>query len=125
MKKLTREQALFEHRKMWNWIADETLKRKVCVTKEDYFETFKNEYSDKIESNCWCCEYIKNKYGFRKCSKCIIDWNKCGEPVSFICMSGLFGKWFDLVIIYYKSNDYEKASDLARQIASLPESILT
>lgn len=36
--KLTRRQAVVNHRKMWQWIKKETLKRKKCVEKSDYFK---------------------------------------------------------------------------------------
>lgn len=36
-KQLTREQTIAEHRKMWNWIAEECLRRKEKVEKADYF----------------------------------------------------------------------------------------
>ena len=35
--RLTREQAIAEHRKMWNWIADETEKLKRRVGEREYF----------------------------------------------------------------------------------------
>lgn len=34
----SREDFLFHHRKMWNWIADQTLKLKRKVYKEEYFD---------------------------------------------------------------------------------------
>lgn len=37
---LTREEAIANHRKMWNWIADETERWEDCATKSDYFNTF-------------------------------------------------------------------------------------
>ena len=37
MQGLTREEAINEHRKMWNWIADETLKQKRKVNENEYF----------------------------------------------------------------------------------------
>ena len=35
---LTKSEAIANHRKMWNWIADETMKRKCKVEKWDYFK---------------------------------------------------------------------------------------
>lgn len=35
--KLTREQAIKEHRKMWRWIAEETENRRYCVSKTKYY----------------------------------------------------------------------------------------
>ena len=53
--KLTREQAIMEHRKMWNWIADETLRLKRRVPKDNYFEakqqTFGTSHDNVIALN--------------------------------------------------------------------------
>ena len=41
MKKgLTKEEAIRRHRMMWEWIADETLKRKECVTETEALDFF-------------------------------------------------------------------------------------
>ena len=72
---ITKKQAIAEHRKMWQWIAEETLKRKKIVYKKEYMkEYFPNE---DIRCNCFCCEYDKQKTNPEEnigCKFCPLDW---------------------------------------------------
>lgn len=69
---LTREEAISEHRKMWNWIADEIEKEKrdqdILDLKEEYCN--REGYND-IRSDCFCCGYTKYI-----CDYCPIEWGK-------------------------------------------------
>ncbi len=107
--KLTREQAIEEHRKMWNWITDETLKRKHCVSKEDYFKEHA-EYRKIPRNECWCCEYDNEHC----CKFCPIDW---GNEVSCMELVSCYMKWYECLI----SDDYEQAVEYARIVSELPE----
>ena len=55
--KLTKQKAIEEHRKMWNWIADQY--EKGCVTD---IHALKSEYmgetglEGRLLHNCFCCE---------------------------------------------------------------------
>lgn len=109
---LTREQAISEHRKMWRWIAEETVKRQYKIHKDDYLIENDKEI---ITAECFCCEYSAGH-----CSRCPIDW---GSKVrAFMCMDmdnlndskGLYEKW-------NFTYDWQEAAELARQIAELPE----
>ena len=102
---LTREQAVVNHRKMWNWIADETLKQKKRVEKKEYFNFFGIALEDTPKKFCYCCEFADFI-----CYRCPIDWS----PKRDCCDDGLFAKWLHC-------KDYKEASILARQIAELPE----
>ncbi len=126
--KLTREQAIKEHRKMWNWIADETLKRKKCVDKKDYFGEHP-EYEEFLcvpVCFCWCCEYDSeklldyvnlNKDGEQQsCSFCPIDFHNSDFYRKCLNDESVFTEWlrsFDY--------NYEQAAKYARMIAELPE----
>lgn len=107
---LTREQAIIEHRKMWNWIADETLKRERKVDKEDYFREHR-EYSQIPIHFCWCCEYCEY-IEMRFCNECIIDWGfeRCTNTHSS------YRNWRQC-----DNYDYIEAAKYAKQIAELPE----
>lgn len=121
---LTREQAIKEHRKMWNWIADETINRQIKVTKWEYFYTFK--FIEPIHL-CYCCEYARNVCEERKenssigsrCWYCPIKW---GEEDSARCYDdecdppALYSLWERLGNL-----EFEQAAYLAKQIAELPE----
>jgi len=58
-KKLTKEQAIAEHRKMWRWIAKETKKQQRIIGKEEYLERYFPE--DYIYNGCFCCEYGRQR----------------------------------------------------------------
>lgn len=45
------------HRKMWKWIAEETLKRRKKVFPDDYFKYSGIKDSDIPEYNSYCCDY--------------------------------------------------------------------
>ncbi len=109
--KLTKSEAIANHRKMWNWIAEETLKQKRKVEKSEYFKA--HGITDIPLIECYCCEYAKNN-----CLNCPIDWG--GEFGA--CMSrdtaddrkGLYWLWL-------LEPDYLTAAELAKKIAELPE----
>lgn len=54
---LTKEEAIRRHRMMWEWIANETLRRHECVNKIDAFHHFGWFAEWPVEAWCWCCEY--------------------------------------------------------------------
>lgn len=106
---LTREQAIYEHRKMWNWIADECLKRKRKVEKYEYFDEHP-VYGEIPQCYCWCCEY-SDVY----CSTCPIQFDgpmaRCtNKPESPTIYN-----------YYFSCCDYNIASECARKIANFPE----
>ena len=108
---LSKGRTIREHRKLWNWIADETLKQRRRVMKEEYFEVHKEEYPIIPHEECWCCEYSRED----DCSDCPIDWGK--DKDKFIgCTHSLYRDWVTCC-----TNEYIKASQIARQIAELPE----
>lgn len=103
---LSKQETIKRHRQMWNWIADESLKQKRCVRKSEVFEHFKWK---KCWCYCWCCEYSNSE-----CARCPILWltcEKCVDPDS------LYKEWINTC----HNNNYLKASELAKQIANLPE----
>lgn len=112
---LTREQAITEHRKMWNWIADEIERLKtVCninILKFDYLteSKFKNEA---ILSWCFLCEYsYKNKDNKDNiCELCPVISSIKGIG----CLNGLYS-------LVCRSENWQEQAKFARQIANLPE----
>ena len=111
--KLTREQAIAEHRKMWNWIADETERTRHVAEKHDYF--IQNGIDGQLYTNseCFCCEYVCQLGVARACSLCPIDWGS-DMGIKNNCINSLYTDWY-----YCGSPD--EAAKLARQIANLPE----
>ena len=107
----TKEQAITEHRKMWNWIADETEKRKRKIRKSEYFKEHHIAHLTRPWGDCYCCEYalIACEQDV-KCMYCPIDWGSVES-----CFDGVFASWLN------EDRDYKIAAELARKIANLPE----
>lgn len=119
---LTREQTIIEHRKMWNWIAEETLKRKTKMTKEDYFLEHPDLEIPKC-AKCYCCDYSMRNGMHDCCKVCPIKWGNNDGDRCTILESGeinIFVIW-DNSICYDELFTYEESAKLAKQIAELPE----
>ena len=110
---ITKSKAIANHRKMWNWIADETLELECVIGEEWYFVTHK--ITDIPLNLCYCCEY-----GFddEACPDCPIEWGgeygTCESKDNYGDRKGLYTLWLD-------EPDYRKAAELAKKIAELPE----
>ena len=134
----TKDQAIAEHRKMWCWIYDETVKQKRPVSKKEYLE--KNNIFG-LYSDCFLCEYsvnktIKNGAKFHICDCCPLDWDskvknkcKCVWKVNFKPKTNIGSKIFAKLFVgyYYRWNeayrkgDYKAAAKYAYKIANLKE----
>lgn len=114
--RLTREQAIAEHRKMWNWIADQIeekqetlfvygLKRKYCFEKGFC----------KIINYCFLCEFTHEN-----CNKCPLDWDS--DATEYMCEDAkIYGDNDGIWCRCRESIDWQEQASLARQIANLPE----
>lgn len=130
---LTREQAIIEHRKMWNWIAEECLKRKKKVLKADYLFNENKRYYPPL--HCYCCGYAMQHVkdyddGYpQRCRYCPIDWGSNGIR-KFTCIeifnnsNGLIREGLYRKYELLNDNNYKVAASLAKQIAELPERII-
>ena len=108
---LTKSEAIANHRKMWNWIADETLKQKCKVKKREYFII--NGITDVPRFVCYCCEYANTG-----CPDCLVKWDgKWGTCMNRDYPNDNKGLYF----LWLLEPDYIKAAELAKQIAELPE----
>ena len=106
MELITKEEAIRNHRLMWNWIADESLRQKRCVDKDEAFKHFGWGETLAYNSYCWCCAYAHNY-----CDKCLIEWGNCLK-----CAGSIYDYW----VMFKDYNDYIKAAEVAKQIANLP-----
>lgn len=109
MKILTKSEAIFHHRKMYHWIADETRKQKRKVTQKEYFNNIPHE--DIPWGSLYVCDYDERLDGFCEC--CPIDW---GNDRGCIDDSSPYCEWINC-----DKNDWERAAKLADKIAELPE----
>ena len=96
---MTRKEAIRNHRKMWNWLAENPGK-----WKRDYLMRYDPEA--KLVANCYLCEYT-----WLLCNECPLEWK------TDRCFRGLFGEWEYAM----KCGDYALAAEIAKQIAELPE----
>lgn len=124
--KLTKKEAIENHRKMWNWIAVMLKSERYKVF--DYTECgtrygitilfLKYAYinmiglNGKVTCNCFCCEYVLQKKWGHSCDDCLLVWNERS------CTSGEYGV---LDALEYTPENLPKAVELALEIANLPE----
>lgn len=126
---LTKEQAIAEHRKMWNWIANQYENRTELLQKTECVENLKHFYinnvlpGEMITCDCFCCEY-DDKFG-GICDQCPIEWNS--TYYINMCLYKDYDKknlYGQLCVIDHNKCfdcDFSYCADLARQIANLPE----
>ena len=121
---LTREQAIEEHRKMWNWIADQHENGELSADlKAKYIEVFFP--GESILHHCFCCEYSRLSDNLFSCDSCPFNWGENLGINSHMCIDkyyeddacGLYSLWLDEVVYGNPIN----AKILAREIADLPE----
>jgi hypothetical protein len=100
-----------QFRRMWQWIAKETRRRKRRVGKWEYFDAFnipETPYCD-----CYACEEAiqrvldDHNWGMM-CNYCPIDWGKCDCTEE----GTLFYNW-------KYAHSYEDIAELAEQIAQM------
>ena len=118
MAELTREQAIAEHRKMWNWIADnlESMKMSVYTLKQMYC----NENEWNLLNNCFLCNYCD-----QICEKCPLYWGEEVESSTTFCEpvdSKVYISWIKADRLSTQG-DYKEAAKLSRKIANLPVKI--
>lgn len=123
--KLTREQAIKEHRKMWNWLAENP-----DMDKDDYLELNDFEY---VENECFLCHYNHQNDGKYCGEDCILDWGDTSGCISGICNLGLYKVYIELIGLLRDINkNSEWSADIikilnfakshtAKTIAKLPE----
>ena len=119
--KLTREQTIYLHRKLWNTLADKILEWKRPVEKWEIFDLY--EWPE-VYAYCWCCAYDEK---FKPaCGHCPMKWTN-GEINNCRCFDSPYKKWeWQMSILrgqkqyvrYWKLNEL---ADYARKIANLPE----
>lgn len=134
---LTKKQAIEEHRKMWNWIAEQIkiqpLKKLFSLLNYNwivlisdlkccYLYDVKKQVFDGLDNNCFCCEYARNEsdyvyYDTDICRHCPIVWSGSDKTCC-----GVFGEYRELILLNgYSDENRRKAYKLALKIANLPE----
>ena len=119
MMKLTREEAIANHRKMWNWIADETERLERVVLKPEYFKEHNISHNDFPVHFCYCCDFDSQSLSLPLCSACPINWGVDTEIKACCNKKSSYKKW--VTVVKHYSDDWKSAAKLAREIANLPE----
>ena len=135
---LTKQEAIKNHREMWNWIVkqyeNESYKT-INELKEEYLYEIKGE-PNIINYDCYCCEYANNLKLKHRCYGCPLVWteedvkNKYAKDKSYFenkpyyCMNmesstGLYEQLENLT--EFIITDRTKVINLAKQIAELEE----
>ena len=129
---LTKKQAIEEHRKMWNWIADAIKNEEdlpavvsrydwdslIVDLKRNYFLNYKGQKykDDHTYTYCFCCEYAYNTSN-DICRYCPVMWS---GSTGYCC--GEYGEYIELISLRgYSDENRRKAYILALKIANLPE----
>lgn len=134
--KLTREQAITEHRKMWLWISRQIMKD---YTKDKQVRTIysykcvylNNVYpNERITSKCFCCECVV-QHGINCYKDCPLHWNDKHTALSCddIFEYGYYNVIIDIIKESYSAEGYvfvtleeaKRAARMAYKIAMLDE----
>lgn len=123
---LTRQQAITEHRKMWNWIANDieqngwNWENSIENKKKEYLVL--NGYGDDIYADCFCCHYVEQRE-LNCLEQCLLNWGKsscCNEDAPYWKLYKLTD--LDLRDEGEQPEATEKRIvSLCREIANLPE----
>ena len=128
---LTKEQAVKEPRKMWNWIADQYENATEVLIKLHDIDRLKNYYikmnhpelkGQGIHCDCFCCEYDNQFDG--NCLHCPLEWGGCTSAPCIKMEDGSAGLYESIDMLTDEDsckNDFLLCGKMARQIASLPE----
>lgn len=115
--KITLKEAVDNFRKQWNWIADETLKRKRQVKEFEYFDEQVSVELSIPYNECYLCQFSGVERLVDQCTKCPVEWSgeigNCYDKDALDDHASLYGRW-------EMTTDYIEAANLAREIANLP-----
>ena len=129
---ISKEIAITEHRKMWEWIAHETHRTKNCATEYDYFRKnntifnlTNDEFIHAITNTNFACQYCRQILPLNEdieCFYCPFEWGpdhrnyECEEKIEGIHGDGLFAKW---QYYTFEKKHAALAADVANTIATL------
>lgn len=139
MNMISKEEAIKNHRAMWNWIADQYEKgsnQRVRFLKREYIDTMdpnRDERIKKLYVSCYCCYYAginnivgaDNEYMFN-CDQCPVVWpSYAGEGMCCEGPSGTIGLYelIEKCMTFYKGFDEVRdiLVKLCRLVANPPE----
>lgn len=138
--KLTREQAIAEHRKMWLWISRQIMKdyvkNRMVITIYSYKRNYLNKVypNERVEAKCFCCEYTKQvgDYSGANCRiHCPLYWND--KHTALTCDDFFEHGYYDIITdnlkesfsvegyVFVTLEEAKRAARMAYKIAMLDE----
>lgn len=100
---LNKYEALNEHRKMWAWILEEVKRRFDNKNYNFDIKKLKHTYLDNtypydgVANSCFMCDYVYNKYGEKRCDKCLLPWSESYSK--YTCLSNPDSPYYNLVLV--------------------------
>lgn len=128
---LTKKKTIEEHRKMWNWIADQLEKpSKTIKTVAQLKEQYCDIHDVAPMNSCFCCAYANqiakkcDPIDKEDCIYCPLIWDS--DMTEYMCEDK--EEKYDSMGLWMRANDLSsvkflrtEAALIARQIANLPE----
>jgi hypothetical protein len=102
------------HKKLWDWIIEETNKRKKKVNKDDYFEKYSQHLKKVPKNKCFLCEYAeknKRKENYHICDYCLASYCFCFSNDDHD----------ELYELFTKATNWKKSIKLAEKIRDIIE----
>lgn len=125
---ISKSEAIENHRKLWNWIAN---RNKECIDaqtkpidKKQYFTENAIPSSLRPEWNCYLCDYALYQAegdADNRCKFCPIDWSNRGAFNVSECIDNNEDSIYGLFLESVTFEDTEECARLAKIIANLPE----
>lgn len=113
---MTRQECIENHRKMWNWIADEMEKKECPVDKNDYFNFMGIPVLERPMCECYACEACK-----MDCDHCPFYWDNAKQCFHDDTDFDGFRVHLHRYQLFKSPVDMKFAVQFARKIADLPE----
>lgn len=125
MLNLTKEQAILNHRNMWNWIAEQNEKGiHEPHLKSEYINEHTEFISKDMSCSCFCCEYDEIQDNIKQapaCAYCPLDWDSKANDLFCIRKTKEYENKNGYFYLWEHETDPKEAAKLARIIANLPE----
>lgn len=124
---MTKQEAVENHRKLWNWIAEQnrlTDKNTDPVTKPLFFEEHDINGRDIPVHYCYACQYASNLTDPDdpgKCDYCPIDWTDNGKLKHERCINNEETGLYDQFSKAVNRHSMRRCAVIAKRIAELPE----
>ena len=102
------------HKKLWDWIYQETLKKKKDINKFHYFKKYSTYLKRIPKEYCYLCEYNDQFLNRITCENCLGKWDRCAG-----IMLSSENKYDGLYSRYKNEDKWFKKAQLAKEIRDI------